>query len=91
MLLVRLGVFSGVILATSMTAAIVARDERLAWIAGLVILALSVPPHFYPGHVWQEYPPWCHYAYLSSIPPLAILSGRLGRGSRWHARRAVVV
>ncbi len=84
MLLVRLVVFSGVIAATSATAALVARDERLSWFAGLAILAFSIPPHLYPGHVWEEYPAWYHLWYLASILPIALVAGRLGR--RWFAR-----
>lgn len=82
MLLARLVVFSGVIVAASTIAARVGQDARLAWFAGLVILGLSIPPHLYPGHIWSEYPPWYHYTYLALILPIAIASGRIGYGSR---------
>ena len=82
MLLTRLVVFSGVIAATSATAAVVARDRRLAWVAGLVILGFSIPPHLYPGHIWAEYPAWYHYAYLVLIVPVAVAAGTLVAPSR---------
>ena len=86
MLLVRLVVFSGVIVATSAATALVARDRRLAWFAGLVILGLSIPPHFYPGHIWAEYPPWYHYAYLLLILPVAVAAGEIRAASDREAR-----
>jgi hypothetical protein len=84
MLWVRLVVFSVTVIATSTTAVLVGRDERLAWVAGLAILGLSIPPHLYPGHIWHEYPPWYHYAWLLSIVPLSLASGPIVR--RWGTR-----
>ena len=51
MLWVRLVIFSVTVLATSATAVLVGRDGRLAWVAGLAILGLSIPPHLYPGYI----------------------------------------
>jgi hypothetical protein len=79
MLWVRLVVFSVTVIATSTTAVLVGRDERLAWLSGLAILGFSIPPHFYPGYIWLEYPPWYHYAWLLSIVPLALASVPIGR------------
>ena len=84
MLWVRLVVFSVTVIATSATAVLVGRDERLVWVAGLAILGFSIPPHFWPGHVWYEYPPWYHYTWLLSIVPLSLASGQILRG--WRAR-----
>jgi hypothetical protein len=84
MLWIRLAVFSVTVIATSTTAVLVGRDERLAWFAGLAILGFSIPPHFYPGSVWSEYPPWYHYTYLLSIVPLAVASRPIRR--RWVTR-----
>ncbi len=79
MLFVRLLIFSSMIAATSGVATLVAGDRRVAWIAGGLILALSLPPHLYPGYVWDDYPAWYHIAYLLSILPIAVFAGRLVR------------
>ncbi len=76
MLFVRLFIFSSMIAATSAVATIVAGDKRVAWIAGGLILALSIPSHLYPGYVWDDYPAWYHIVYLLSIVPIAVIAGR---------------
>jgi hypothetical protein len=83
MLFVRLLVFSAMIAATAGVATLVSGDERVGWIVGGLILAVSIPPHLYPGHVWNDYPAWYHIVYLVSILPIAGFAGRLvGRTSR---------
>lgn len=79
MMLARLIIFSTMIAATAGVAALVAGERRVAWIAGGLILALSIPPHLYPGYVWDDYPAWYHIVYLLSILPLAVFGGRLAR------------
>jgi hypothetical protein len=79
MLFARLIVFSAMIAATAGVAALVAGRKRIAWIAGGLILALSLPPHLYPGYVWGDYPAWYHIVYLVSILPIAALGGRWAR------------
>ncbi len=79
MLFARLAIFTAMIAATSAVAALVAGERRVAWIAGGLILALSIPPHLYPGYVWEDYPAWYHFVYLLSILPIAVYSGRLVR------------
>ena len=79
MLFVRLVIFTAMICATAGLGALVAGDKRVAWIAGGLILAMSVPPHLYPGYVWDDYPAWYHFGYLVSILPIALYSGRLVR------------
>jgi len=76
MLLVRLTIFVGVISATSAVAALVAKDSRVALLAGAVIFAVSIPPHLYPGYLWEDYPAWYHIVYLISILPSAFLTAR---------------
>ena len=77
MLLVRLLIFSSMIAATSGVATLVAGDKRFAWLAGGLILAVSIPPHLYPGYVWDDYPTWYHIVYLLSIVPIAVSAGLL--------------
>ncbi len=79
MLFARLVIFTAMIAATAGVATLVAGDRRVAWIAGGLILALSLPPHLYPGYVWEDYPAWYHFVYLLSILPIAVYSGRLVR------------
>jgi len=79
MLFVRLVIFSAMIVATAGVATLVAGDKRVAWIAGGLILALSLPPHLYPAYVWEDYPAWYHIVYLLSILPIAAFGGRLVR------------
>ena len=79
MLFIRLLIFSSMIAATSGVATLVAGDKRIAWIAGGLILAVSIPSHLYPGYVWDDYPAWYHIAYLVSILPIAVFAGQLVR------------
>ncbi len=79
MLFARLVIFIGMISATAGVATLVAGDRRVAWIAGGLILARSLPPDLYPGYVWEDYPAWYHFVYLLSILPIAVYSGRLVR------------
>lgn len=75
MLFVRLVIFSSMIAATSGVATLFAGDRRVAWIAGGLILALSIPAHLHPGYVWDDYPAWYHVVYLLSIVPIAASAG----------------
>jgi hypothetical protein len=79
MLFVRLVIFAAMIATTSGVATLVAGERRVAWIAGGLILAMSLPPHLYPGYVWDDYPAWYHLVYLLSILPIAVFGGRLVR------------
>ena len=88
MLFVRLVMFSTMIAAVSASGSFVARDRRFSWLAGSIILAISIPPHLYPGHVWEFYPPWYHIVYLVSIVPLALAAGHLSRRFIPEARAA---
>jgi hypothetical protein len=79
MLFVRLFIFSSMIAATSGVATLVSGKKYISWVAGGLILAISIPPHLYPGYVWNDYPAWYHIAYLLSILPLAVAAGRTAR------------
>ena len=43
---------------------------------GLVLLALFVPNHI---AIWDKFPLWYHLTFLSSLPVLAFLGGKLAR------------
>ena len=79
MLFVRLFIFSSMIAATSGVATLVSGNKHIPWVAGGLILAMSVPSHVYPGYVWDDYPAWYHIVYLLSILPIAVGAGRLAR------------
>ena len=88
MLFARLAVFGTTIVAVAFAAAWVARDVWLAWVAGALILVLSIPDHLYPGFVWDDYPVWYHLVYLASILPLALVGGAIRqRAFHDHAAR----
>jgi len=76
MLFVRLLIFSSMIVATSGVATLVSGNKHTPWIVGILIFAISIPPHIYPGYVWNDYPAWYHIAYLLSIVPIAVAGGR---------------
>jgi hypothetical protein len=76
MLFVRLVIFSSMIAATSGVATLVSGNKYISWVVGGLILAISIPPHLYPGYVWNDYPAWYHIAYLLSILPIAVAAGR---------------
>jgi len=82
MLFSRLFIYGSAISATSAVAARFAGDERLGWLAGAIILAISIPSHLYPGYVWDDYPAWYHLSYLCSILPISWAAGR------WSSSRA---
>lgn len=74
MLFARLGIFAALIAGAAGVATLVAGDERAAWLAGGLILLLSLPPHLYS--LWPDFPAWYHLVYLLSIVPLSWYSGR---------------
>ena len=51
MLFVRLFIFSSMIAATSGIATLVSGNKHSPWVVGSLILAISIPPHLYPGYV----------------------------------------
>lgn len=77
MLFVRLGIYAAATAGAAGVATLVAGDRRAAWIAGGLILAMSLPAHLY--YVWDDYPVWYHFAYLVSIVPIAAYAGQTVR------------
>ena len=72
---------------TAAAATVISRQNRMGWIAGVLIFIASIPDHFYPGYVWDDYPAWYHYTYLLSILPFALLGSRLTLLLRRNAER----
>lgn len=87
----RLLIYWSTIVATSAVAAALARDRRLAWFAGGIIFAFSIPPHFYPGTVWDDYPAWYHLLYLALILPFSWIGGRVAKSflAKLHSSRTI--
>jgi len=51
------------------------RDNRIVpVVGGLVLLALFIPNHI---QLWDKFPIWYHLTFLTSLPVLAIIGGRL--------------
>ena len=50
---------------------------RAIRISGLVIFTFSIPPHLYPGTVWDDYPIWYHLFFLALVVPMHLVGGKL--------------
>lgn len=59
---------------TTITAA---DNGRGAWWLGGIFLMLSLPVHLFS--VWNDYPAWYHFIYLSYLVPITGLSARVYR------------
>ncbi len=78
MLIARLAVGALSVAAAACGATAFAGDrERTAWWLGGLFLVLSIPNHLYSGYVWNDYPIWYHFVYLSYLVPVAGLTPRL--------------
>jgi hypothetical protein len=88
MLFVRLVLFGSAIASAAAAATAVSRFHHMGWIVGCITFAASIPDHFYPGYVWNDYPPWYHYTYLLSILPWALAGSWLARRARSIAAQA---
>jgi hypothetical protein len=79
----RLGISFVATLFAGWLAAVVARDQRAALIAGILLLAAFVPYHLYGrdtgGPIWTHYPLWYHLTFFVSLILLSVLGGRLRR------------
>ncbi len=83
MMLARLGMAAvASLVAGAVTRWIAPSSERVAWVMGLVILALFVPSHVM---LWHSFPIWYHLTFLVTLVPLVML------GSRWARARTASV
>ncbi len=77
MLTARLSVAAAASIIAAWLAAFTLRDNRIAPLAGgLVLLALFIPNHIM---LWDKFPLWYHLTFLTSLPVLAFLGGKLSR------------
>ena len=77
MMIARISVAAAASIISAWLAALTVRDNRIAPLAGgLVLLALFVPNHI---AIWDKFPLWYHLTFLSSLPVLAFLCGKLAR------------
>ena len=60
-------------------AGLAVRDNRMTPVlGGLVLLALFIPNHIM---LWDKFPIWYHLTFLTSLPVLAFIGGRLAPAS----------
>lgn len=55
-------------------AASIGKRRLSATIAGVALLVLFIPIHY---SIWDKFPIWYHLIFLTSLPVLSILGGRL--------------
>ena len=77
MLITRLSIGALGSIIAAWLAALTVRDNRIAPLAGgIVLLAIFVPIHL---SIWDKFPLWYHLTFLTSLPVLAFLGGKLAR------------
>jgi hypothetical protein len=75
MMISRIGLTFAASILASWIAALTVRDNRLTPVlGGFVLLALFVPNHIM---LWDKFPLWYHLSFLTSLPVLAFIGGRL--------------
>ena len=75
MMITRIGLTFVASILAAWIAGLTVRDNRLTPVlGGLVLLALFVPNHIM---LWDKFPLWYHLTFLTSLPVLALLGGRL--------------
>jgi hypothetical protein len=75
MMVMRLSISAIASLMGGWLAGFTVRENRVVPLAGgLLMLAMFIPVHL---GIWAEYPVWYHVTYLTSLPVLAWIGGRL--------------
>jgi len=75
MLVMRLSISAIASLVGAWLSGLSVRENRVAPLAGgLLMLAMFVPLHL---DIWEQYPVWYHITFLTSLPVLAWIGGRL--------------
>lgn len=79
MLMMRLAISAVASLVAAWIAGLTVRDNRIApLVGGLVLLVFFVPVHL---SIWDKFPLWYHVTFLTSLPVLAYIGGRLAPAS----------
>lgn len=78
----RLAIGALATLAAGCVTAVIARGSKVATVAMAIFLLIA----FIPQHImlWDKFPVWYHLTFLSSLVPLSVLGGQIGRARR-HA------
>lgn len=77
MMVMRLSLSAVASLAGGWLAGLSVRESRFVPLAGgLLLLAMSIPWHI---DIWDKYPVWYHLTFLTSLPILAFIGGRLAK------------
>jgi hypothetical protein len=74
MMAVRLAMSAVCSLAAGLAAARL--DKRAPLIAGTILLLLFIPVHY---SLWTKFPIWYHLTFLTSLPVMSLLGGKLSR------------
>jgi hypothetical protein len=75
MMEMRLAVSAVASLLSAFIAGLAVRDNRYApLVGGVLLLAMFIPVHM---SIWDKFPIWYHATFLTSLPVLAWIGGRL--------------
>jgi hypothetical protein len=75
MMITRLSIAAAASLVAAWLTGLTVRDNRMAPLAGgLALLAFFIPVHM---AIWDKFPLWYHATFLTSLPVLACLGGKL--------------
>jgi hypothetical protein len=74
MMAARLSISAVSSLASGYAAAAIGRRQMPAIVAGVIMLLLFIPVHY---SIWDKFPIWYHLTFLTSLPVLSALGGRL--------------
>jgi ABC-type uncharacterized transport system permease subunit len=70
-------------LAAGCVTAVIARGSKVATLAtGILLLIAFIPQHIM---LWDKFPVWYHLTFLSSLVPLSVSGGQIGRARQTTA------
>jgi len=74
MKLTRLSIGALTTFAAGAVTAFIGRSGWMAAVTGALLLLIFIPEHI---SLWDKFPIWYHLTFLTSLPPLAIVGGRV--------------
>ena len=75
MMITRLALAGVASVIAAWIAALTLRDNRIVpVVGGLVMLVFFIPNHI---HLWDKFPIWYHLTFLTSLPVLAFIGGKM--------------